>query len=81
VLTRFFTYTDETDEQLDAPVRATLAIMASVLKPSGTALTRLRSRCTTRWGTAHRGETPPGCCRPDGRPCCRGAEVMDRLSS
>jgi hypothetical protein len=41
VLTRFFTHTDETDEQLDALVHAALAIMAGVLKPLGTALTRL----------------------------------------
>jgi hypothetical protein len=41
VLTRFFTHTDETDEQLDALVRAALGIMAGVLKPLGTALTRL----------------------------------------
>jgi hypothetical protein len=40
-LTRFFTHTDETDEQLDALVHAALAIMAGVLKPLGTALTRL----------------------------------------
>jgi hypothetical protein len=62
VLTRFFTHTDETDEQLDALVQAALGIMAGVLKPLGTALTRLpmgrgtpvaqpvrRSRCTPRW--------------------------------
>jgi hypothetical protein len=41
VLTRFFTHTDETDEQLDALVHAALGIMAGVLKPLGTALTRL----------------------------------------
>jgi hypothetical protein len=41
VLTRFFTHTDETDEQLDALVQAALGIMAGVLKPLGTALTRL----------------------------------------
>jgi Ferritin-like len=41
VLTRFFTHTDETDEQLDALVHAALAIMTGVLKPLGTALTRL----------------------------------------
>jgi hypothetical protein len=33
VLTRFFTHTDETDEQLDALVQAALGIMAGVLKP------------------------------------------------
>jgi hypothetical protein len=41
VLTRFFTHTDETDEQLDALVQTALGIMAGVLKPLGTALTRL----------------------------------------
>jgi hypothetical protein len=41
VLTRFFTHTDETDEQLDALVHAAFGIMAGVLKPLGTALTRL----------------------------------------
>jgi len=41
VLTRFFTHTDETEEQLDALVQAALGIMAGVLKPLGTALTRL----------------------------------------
>src|SRR5690348_6550404 len=34
-------HTDETDEQLDALVQAALGIMAGVLKPLGTALTRL----------------------------------------
>jgi len=41
VLTRFFTHTDETDEQLDALVQAALGIMSGVLKPLGTTLTRL----------------------------------------
>ena len=41
VLTRFFTHTDETDEQLDALVQAAFGIMSGVLKPLGTALTRL----------------------------------------
>jgi hypothetical protein len=41
LLTRFFTHTDETDEQLDALVHAAFGIMAGVLKPLGTALTRL----------------------------------------
>jgi len=41
VLTRFFTHTDETDEQLDALVHAAFGIMADFLKPLGTALTRL----------------------------------------
>ena len=41
VLTRFFTHTDETDEQLDALVQAAFGLMGGVLKPLGTALTRL----------------------------------------
>jgi len=41
LLTRFFTHTDETDEQLDALVQAAFGLMAGVLKPLGTALTRL----------------------------------------
>jgi hypothetical protein len=41
VLTRFFTHTDETDEQLDALVNAAFGLMTGVLKPLGTALTRL----------------------------------------
>jgi hypothetical protein len=41
VLTRFFTHTDETEEQLDALVQTAFGIMAGVLKPLGTALTRL----------------------------------------
>jgi hypothetical protein len=41
VLTRFFTHTDETDEQLDVLVQAAFSIMAGVLRPLGTALTRL----------------------------------------
>ena len=41
MLTRFFTHTDETDEQLDALVQAALGIMAGVLKPLGTALARM----------------------------------------
>jgi len=41
VLTRFFTHTDETDEQLDALAGAAFGIMTGVLKPLGTALTRL----------------------------------------
>jgi hypothetical protein len=40
LLTRFFTHTDETDEQLDALVGAAFGIMTGVLKPLGTALTR-----------------------------------------
>ena len=41
VLKRFFTHTDETDEQLDALVHAAFSIMTGVLKPLGIALTRL----------------------------------------
>jgi len=41
LLTRFFTHTDETDEQLDALVQAAFGLMAGVLKPLGTVLTRL----------------------------------------
>ena len=41
VLTRFFTHTDETDEQLDALVQAAFGLMTGVLRPLGTALTRL----------------------------------------
>jgi len=41
VLTRFFTHTDETNEQLDTLVQAAFGIMSGVLKPVGTALTRL----------------------------------------
>jgi hypothetical protein len=41
LLTRFFTHTDETDEQLDALVQAAFGLMTGVLRPLGTALTRL----------------------------------------
>jgi hypothetical protein len=41
VLTRFFTHTDETDDQLDVLVGAAFGLMTGVLKPLGTALTRL----------------------------------------
>ena len=41
VLTRFFTHTDETDEQLDTLVQAAFGIMSGILRPVGTALTRL----------------------------------------
>jgi hypothetical protein len=40
VLTRFFTHTDETDEQLDTLVQG-FDLMAGVLRPLGTALTLL----------------------------------------
>ena len=41
VLTRFFTHTDETDEQLAALVEVAFAVMGGVMRPLGTALTRL----------------------------------------
>jgi hypothetical protein len=41
VLTRFFTHTDETDEQLDVLVHTALGIMAGILKPLGAAMSRL----------------------------------------
>jgi Ferritin-like len=40
-LVRFFTHTDETDEQLGVLVSAALTLMAEVLRPLATALTRL----------------------------------------
>ena len=41
VLNRFFTHTDETDEQLKVLVGAAFGLMAGVLRPLGRALTRL----------------------------------------
>lgn len=41
MLNRFFTHTDETDEQLAALVGAAFGLMAGVLRPLGRALTRL----------------------------------------
>src|SRR5690242_14082567 len=41
VLTRFFTHTDESNEQLDVLVHTAFSIMGGVLKPLGNALTRL----------------------------------------
>ena len=41
VLTRFFTHTDETDQQLHTLVDTALGLMAGVLRPLGGALTRL----------------------------------------
>jgi hypothetical protein len=41
VLLRFFTHTDETDEQLHVLVEAALGLMAKVLQPLGTELTTL----------------------------------------
>jgi Ferritin-like len=41
VLTRFFTHTDETAEQLDLLVSTAFSLMSGVLEPLGSALTRL----------------------------------------
>jgi hypothetical protein len=41
LLTRFFTHTDETDEQLGILAGAAIDLMAGVLEPLGSALTRL----------------------------------------
>jgi hypothetical protein len=41
VLTRFFTHTDETDEQLRVLIKAAFGLMAGVLRPLGGALTQL----------------------------------------
>ena len=41
VLTRFFTHTEETDEQLNVLAGAAFGLMAGVLEPLGTALTRM----------------------------------------
>ncbi|MDR2983230.1 MAG: ferritin-like protein, partial [Nocardiopsaceae bacterium] len=51
LLTRFFTHTDETDEQLTILTQSALELMASVLAPLGRALTRLPA------GAAHPGRT------------------------
>jgi hypothetical protein len=51
VLTRFFTHTDETDEQLGTLVRAAFDLMAGVLRPLATTLTRLPA------GPEHPGRT------------------------
>jgi len=40
-VTRFFTHTDETDQQLHTLVETALGLMAGVLRPLGGALTRL----------------------------------------
>jgi hypothetical protein len=40
-LTRYFTHTDETDEQLDTLIGAAIDVMAGVLRPLGRTLTRL----------------------------------------
>jgi hypothetical protein len=41
LLTRFFTHTDETDEQLGVLIGAAIDVMAGVVRPLGTALTTL----------------------------------------
>ena len=51
VLTRFFTHTDETDEQLGVLTQSALDLMAHVLAPLGRALTRLPA------GAKHPGRT------------------------
>ena len=51
VLTRFFTHTDETDEQLAALVEVAFAVMGGVMRPLGAALTRLPA------GPGHPGRT------------------------
>jgi Ferritin-like len=50
-LTRFFTHTDETDEQLAILVEAAFGLMSGVMRPLGTALTRLPA------GPEHPGRT------------------------
>jgi hypothetical protein len=51
VLTRFFTHTDETDEQLGTLVEAAFGLMGGVLRPLGAALTRMPA------GPGHTGRT------------------------
>jgi Ferritin-like len=41
LLTRFFTHTDETDEQLEGLINTAIELMASLIRPLGTMLTRL----------------------------------------
>jgi hypothetical protein len=41
LLTRFFTHTDETNEQLELLIGTAIELMASVIRPLGTAMTRL----------------------------------------
>jgi hypothetical protein len=41
LLTRFFTHTDETDEQLGLLIESAFSLMAGVMRPLATALTRL----------------------------------------
>src|SRR5215475_6761593 len=51
VLTRFFTHTDETEEQLNVLTESALTLMAHVLAPLGRALTRMPA------GAEHPGRT------------------------
>jgi len=51
VLTRFFTHTDETDEQLGTLVESAFGLMAGVMRPLGAALTRMPA------GPGHPGRT------------------------
>jgi Ferritin-like len=51
LLTRYFTHTDETDEQLGTLVGAAIDLMAGVLRPLGTALSRMPM------GAPHEGRT------------------------
>ncbi len=51
LLTRFFTHTDETDEQLGVLIESAFELMVGVLAPLGRALTRLPA------GPAHPGRT------------------------
>ena len=51
VLTRFFTHTDETDEQLSVLIEAAFGLMGGVMRPLATALTRLPA------GPEHPGRT------------------------
>jgi hypothetical protein len=51
VLTRFFTHTDETDEQLGVLIDAAFGLMGGVMRPLATALTRLPA------GPEHPGRT------------------------
>jgi hypothetical protein len=50
-LVRFFTHTDESDEQLDALATAAVRLMATVLRPLGNAITELPA------GPSHPGRT------------------------
>jgi hypothetical protein len=51
LLTRFFTHTDETEEQLSTLIRASISMMGGVLRPLATTLTTLPA------GPPHQGST------------------------